>query len=131
MSLCGVSGVHILPVARLETNVIGPFGLNGWRRQGAREMAELNTAVAIDSPERVVSRWVDAFNARDLEGMLAFLTRDVALYPVKLGGLEACYRGHDGVRCWFAQLERHAYTFTISLSELQAIGGGRVFATGS
>jgi len=63
--------------------------------------------------------------------MLACLARDVALHPVKLSGLEACYRGYDGVRCWFAQLRRNRYTYTISLSDVQGLGDGRVFATGS
>ena len=57
-------------------------------------------------PERVVSRWVDAFNARDLDGMLACLAADVDLHPLRLSGLRASYRGHDGVREWFAQLKR-------------------------
>jgi hypothetical protein len=94
-------------------------------------MAELNTAVPTASPERVVSRWVEAFNARNLGGMLACLTPDVALHPVKLSGIEARYRGHNGVWCWFAQLRRHHYTYTISLSDVQDLGDGRVFASGS
>ena len=94
-------------------------------------MAELNTAVRSASHERIVSLWVEAFNARDLSGMLVCLARDVALHPVKLSGLEACYRGHDGVRCWFAQLQRQRYSYTISLSDVYGLGDGSVFATGS
>ncbi len=94
-------------------------------------MAELNIAVPIDSSARLLSRWVEAFNLRDLDGMLVCLARDVAFYPVKLSGLEACYRGHDGVRCWFAQLRRHRYAHTIALSELLDLGDGRAFAAGT
>ncbi|HLY51272.1 MAG TPA: hypothetical protein VKR21_18915 [Solirubrobacteraceae bacterium] len=93
-------------------------------------MAELTTAVRIASPERGATRWIEAFNVGDLDGMLACLARYVAFYPVRLSGLEACYRGHDGVRCWFAQLRRHRYAQTISLWDLRGLGDVRVFATG-
>lgn len=95
------------------------------------EIAESDTTMQ-SSPRRwIVSRWVEAFNARDLDGMLACLHRGIALHPVKLSGIEACYRGHDGARCWFAQLQRHQYAYTISISDVQDLGDGRVFATGS
>ncbi len=94
-------------------------------------MGQPNTAVHMASPERIVSRWVEAFNARDLDAMLAFLDHGVALYPVRLSGIEACYRGHAGVRCWFAQLQRHRYAYTIALFDLQDLGDERVFATGA
>jgi SnoaL-like domain len=94
-------------------------------------MAQLDTAVQMTSPERIACRWVEAFNARDLAGMLACLDRGVAFFPVRLSGIESCYRGHAGVRCWFDQLRRHDYAFTISLSDVQDLGDGRVCASGS
>ncbi len=94
-------------------------------------MAGPSSTEQIVSPTEIVARWVEAFNARDLEGMLACLAHDIALHPVKLIGLEASYRGHNGVRSWFAQLQRHRYAHAIVLSDLRDLGDGRVFATGS
>ena len=51
----------------------------------------------VHSPERTVSWWFDAFNARDLDGMLMLLHPRVDFHPVKLGGLVGPCRGHEGV----------------------------------
>jgi SnoaL-like domain len=82
-------------------------------------------------PDRIVSRWVEAFNARNLEGMLALLDPWVDLYPLKLFGLDGSYRGHGGVRAWFAQLERHCHDYEIGLSEVRTVVEGKVVAFGS
>jgi len=80
--------------------------------------------------ESIVVRWVEAFNARDLEGMLACLAEDVEFYPLRLGGLRGCYRGHEGVQDWFANV-RHSHSgYQIVLSETRDLGGGRVLASG-
>lgn len=76
-------------------------------------------------------RCVEAFNARDLEGMLACLSEDVEFHPLRLGGLCACYRGHDGVREWFADLRRSRYEHRIAVSETRDLGAGRVLASGT
>ncbi len=78
-----------------------------------------------------MSRWVGAFNARDLDGMLVCLAADVEFHPLRLSGLRAAYRGHDGVREWFAQLKhlRHEHRFV--LCEAREAGAGLVFVTGS
>ena len=51
--------------------------------------------------EALVSRWVDAFNARDLDGILACMDAEVRFFPLRLSRLGRFYRGHDGVRQWF------------------------------
>jgi ketosteroid isomerase-like protein len=81
--------------------------------------------------EEVVSRWVDAFNQRDLDGMLRRLDADVDFHPLRLSGLRGSYRGHDGVREWFANLKRLRHEHRIVLSEARAVAGGSVFAVGS
>ena len=81
--------------------------------------------------ETVVVRWVEAFNARDLDGMLSCLAEDVNFHPLRLSGLSACYRGHDGVREWFAKLRRSRHDHQIVVSETRDLGEGRVLASGS
>ncbi len=87
--------------------------------------------VAAQAPESVVTRWVDAFNTRDLDGMLACLAADVAFHPLRLSGLRASYRGHDGVREWFTQLKHLRHEHLIVLCEAREAGQGQVFTSGS
>ena len=46
-------------------------------------------------------------------------------------GVGSSYRGHEGVREWFARLRLLGHDHQIVLSETRDVGGGRVFATGS
>ena len=79
-------------------------------------------------PARIVCRLVDAFNARDLDEMLVCLAADVDFHPLRLSGLHACYRGHDGVPDWFARLEHLRHDYRMVLGEMREVGDGRVFA---
>ena len=83
------------------------------------------------APEVVVRRWVQAFNAQDLKGMLACVDPRVSLYPLRLGGLDGSYRGHDGVRRWFARLRQLRHEHVIVLSDVQGAGDGKVIAVGA
>ena len=42
------------------------------------------TSAAEGTSEWIVSSWVDAFNARDLNRMLFWLSRDVDFHPLRL-----------------------------------------------
>lgn len=83
------------------------------------------------SQEAIVSRWVDAFNARDLDGILAGLADDVDFHPLRLSGIAASYRGHDGVQEWFTRLRHLRHEYRIVLHEARELGEDRVFASGS
>lgn len=79
----------------------------------------------------LVLRWVNAFNARDLEALLSCLTADVDFCPLKLVGLRGAYRGHDGVRSWFAQVNDFPYRHCIDLAEVRDISDGRLLGIGA
>jgi ketosteroid isomerase-like protein len=81
--------------------------------------------------ETTVRRWFDAFNSRDLEGMLACMHPNVDLHPLHLHGIGGAYEGHAGVREWFASLQRLEHRHRIDLSETSTIGDGRVIAAGT
>jgi ketosteroid isomerase-like protein len=81
--------------------------------------------------EATVRRWFDAFNSRDLEGMLACMDPDVDFSPLRLRGVEAGYRCHAGVREWLADLMRMEHHHRIELSRVQASSGGEVIAAGT
>jgi ketosteroid isomerase-like protein len=81
--------------------------------------------------EATVRRWFDAFNSRDLEGMLSCMHPHVDFHPLPLHGLERTYRGHGGIGEWFAGLQRMAHSHRIELSEASSVGAGRVIAAGT
>lgn len=85
-------------------------------------------------PEIVVLSWIDAFNARDLDGVLAWMDPDVVLHPMRLPGLEHTYRGHDGVTRWFASIEglglEHRFHITdLSVDSGEVMGVGKLALT--
>ena len=82
------------------------------------------------APETVVSRWIDFFNLRDLEGMLECMSHEVRFYPLRLSGLDRCYRGHDGVCAWFERMREHRHSHRIAVHNLRAAPDGDVVAVG-
>lgn len=81
-------------------------------------------------PKALVSRWTESFNARDLDGMLGCMSAEVRFYPLRLGGLDRYYRGHDGVRGWFERMGELSHAHRIELHNLRSENGGEVVAIG-
>jgi ketosteroid isomerase-like protein len=80
--------------------------------------------------EATVRRWFDAFNSRDLEGMLACMHPYVEFHPLRLHGLDGAYHSHEGVRKWFAELQRMEHGHRVELAEVRAASDGKLVATG-
>jgi ketosteroid isomerase-like protein len=81
--------------------------------------------------EATIRRWFDAFNSRNLEGMLACMDPDVDFRPLRLHGLEGIYHCHTGIRDWFLDLARMEHRHRIEISKVQASSGGEVIAAGT
>lgn len=101
--------------------------LRAQRRRVSKGIVLPETPIA---PETVVSRWIDFFNLRDLEGMLECMSHEVRFYPLRLSGLERCYTGHDGVRAWFGRMLEHGHSHRIAIHNLRAEPDGEVVAVG-
>jgi len=102
-------------------------------RDGPASDAE---AVNVSGPvagwrDTVVLRWAQAFNARDLDGMLACVDERVDFHPLRLRGVASRYRGRDGVREWFGRLRQGRHEHRIAVCEVRDLGAGKVFASGS
>jgi ketosteroid isomerase-like protein len=54
--------------------------------------------------ERLVRRAVDAFMARDLDGILAVADPEIELRSLLTEAERPLYHGHDGVRDWFDEV---------------------------
>jgi ketosteroid isomerase-like protein len=89
------------------------------------------STLTADRSEAVVLRWVLAFNARDLDGMLACVAERVVVHPLRLGGLASTYRGREGVREWVERSRRARHDYRIAVCEVRDLGAGKVFSNGS
>ena len=86
---------------------------------------------ATQAPEAIVTRWVDAFNAQDVEEMLACLHPAVHLHPLQLCGIGGAYRGHEAVRRWADALARLLDHYVVELTDVHVAVDERVIALGT
>jgi ketosteroid isomerase-like protein len=63
----------------------------------------------------------EVFNRRDLDAALALMDDAVEIEP-RLGALEGDYRGHEGVRQWWANLLDFLPDYTAEVEELHDLG---------
>jgi SnoaL-like domain len=91
----------------------------------------MSMPAAAQASEATVSRWMDAFNASDVDAMVACLDPHVDLRPLRLYGLDHAFHGHDGIRAWFAQLRQLGHLHRIVISDIHATGVGHVLASGA
>jgi ketosteroid isomerase-like protein len=106
-SIAGRSGIL------LSMQGSGAYGNPGSRR------SEVETVQAI----------YDAFSRRDVEAALAFLSEDCEFYPQgtsTLTGRAEPYRGHDGVRAYFADAARVWEDLTLTAGDVRAAAGSVV-----
>ncbi len=66
-------------------------------------------------------RGFEAFNDRDLDGLLAALDEDVEISPI-LAAMEGSYKGHDGVRRWWSGLLDGFPDINVELLDVRDLG---------
>ena len=84
---------------------------------GAREEVEIVRAI------------YEAFARRDVEAALVHVDADVTFAPegtARILGRAEPYRGHDGLREYFADVERLWDELTLHATDIRATGGGVV-----
>ena len=77
-----------------------------------------------------VSDWFGQLNRYDIDGMLALMHTGVDFHPLRLGGLDPSYLGHDGVRGWFDEVCRRENPHRVELAEIFEISADRVLSAG-
>jgi uncharacterized protein len=80
----------------------------------------------------VFKRGVEAYDLRDIDALLEDLDPDVEWQPVLqvlLGGEATVYRGHQGVRDWFRELDAAFAEFHVEIAEIRDLGD-RLVASG-
>jgi len=78
-----------------------------------------------DGVRLLVDRFVDAFNRRDADAFVALMDPEVAFHPTVLVGDRGVYRGHDGVRRWFASLGASTLGHRARIRGLHVLDDGR------
>jgi ketosteroid isomerase-like protein len=85
----------------------------------------------------LVREGLEAFNQRDIDWVIAHTTPDCEWYPAVAAGVEGKpFRGHAGMREFFAGLEEVWEEFQLESEEVHDLGDhvlflGRVHATGA
>lgn len=74
--------------------------------------------------EQVVADLFDAFSSRRLADALPLLTDDILFLPMTARVTQAGepYRGHDGMRHYFADVEAHWTQLTLRHTQIKAAG---------
>jgi ketosteroid isomerase-like protein len=69
----------------------------------------------------LVHRVLDAFNRRDLDAALALMHGDVE-FGSRIAAMEGGYRGHEGIRRWWATILDASPDRTIEVVEVRDLG---------
>jgi ketosteroid isomerase-like protein len=78
---------------------------------------------------QIAERYVGAYNARDLDAMLAVMDKNVVSHPAPLFGHRPHF-GHAGVREWWAAMMEDDHTLDVVVNELRQIEPDRVAVLG-
>jgi ketosteroid isomerase-like protein len=86
--------------------------------------ARLTPRMATGTGEEIAGRLFDAFNRRDLESALELLHPDVVFQPVSGAILHdgQPYRGHEGMRRYFADVQTHWRELQVTPLQVRAAG---------
>jgi ketosteroid isomerase-like protein len=78
-------------------------------------------SAAGDAMQALTGQFVDAFNRRDADGIVALSDPDITYYPTVLVGAIREYRGHDGMRRWLKDLDKIGSKHQIRLREVRVL----------
>lgn len=80
----------------------------------------------------VIDALFEGFNSRDLDSVLAMCARDVEFLPLiaKLANEGHPYRGHDGLRRYFEDVELAWSLLRITAHQCQTAPGGEILVLG-
>ncbi|HTY97039.1 MAG TPA: nuclear transport factor 2 family protein [Solirubrobacteraceae bacterium] len=77
----------------------------------------------------LAERYVGAYNARDLDGMLEVLDESIVSHPSRLVGATD-HEGHDGVRAWWKAMEDRGDWYEVGIREIRQPDPDRVAILG-
>jgi len=69
--------------------------------------------------ELIARRFVDAFNQRDADGLIALSDPAIEFHPTTLVGKRQRYDGHEGLRRWVAELNASGLGHQVRVREVR------------
>lgn len=75
--------------------------------------------------EKLGRRFIDGFNRRDAEALVALVHPELEFLPTILVGQRVVYRGRDGLRRWVEDLISSGASHTVRVREVREIGPDR------
>jgi ketosteroid isomerase-like protein len=70
--------------------------------------------------------FVDAFNRRSADDLVALSHPDIEFRPTMLTGSRRVYRGHEGLRTWAAELVAGGAGHQVRVREVRSVEGNRL-----
>jgi hypothetical protein len=71
-------------------------------------------------------RFVEAFNRRDANALIALTDPEVEFSPTSLVSTRRTYRGHDGMRRWVSELRQSAIEHQVRVREVRVLDAARI-----
>lgn len=71
--------------------------------------------------EGIAREFVDAFNRRDAEGLVALCDPEIEFHPTPLVGSHDGYRGHHGLRQWAEELRASGLDHRVRVREVRTL----------
>lgn len=75
--------------------------------------------------EAIGHRFIDAFNRRDAEDLVALADPHIEFHPTPLVGARRVYHGHDGLRRWVAELGTSEIKHQVRVREVRPLDESR------
>jgi ketosteroid isomerase-like protein len=106
------------------TTPVAPPALSRSRRVGRPDY--YGNPAGLTEDIAVVQAVYDAFARRDIDAALAHITQDCELYlegTSRVAGRDGPYRGHDGMRAYFADVDRLWDDLVLHAEDFRAVPG--------
>jgi hypothetical protein len=75
-------------------------------------------------------RWVDAFNRRDADALVAMAHPSIAVHPTRLFRHRDSYAGHAGIRDWIAAVDKDFAPEQVEVIEVRRQRSGAILLLG-
>jgi hypothetical protein len=75
--------------------------------------------------QAIGQRFIDAFNRRDADALVALADPEIEFHPTSLVGARRTYHGHEGLRSWMAQLCASQAEHQVRVREVRALDESR------
>jgi ketosteroid isomerase-like protein len=84
-----------------------------------------------DAAWDVARRWIEAFNRRDADALLAVADPEMVFHPTLLAGRRRAYRGHEELRLWLADVAATSLRHTAEATAVRRLPSGEHMVSGN